>query len=201
MCRKELITQLNAYKSKWANESETANIIIDFISENPNSFERSLQTGHVTGSAWITNTHGSHVLLSHHEKLNKWLQLGGHSDGDSNILRVSTREAYEESGLSKIKIVFNGIFDIDVHIIPERGCEMKHYHYDIRYAMQAVESDKYTVSNESFDLNWIKITEIQKYTQSASMIRMASNWISALLKLFAVNSVNQQSIQTVLHKK
>src|SRR5215510_11521790 len=91
-----------------------------FVAANPNCFERSLQIGHVTGSAWIVDLDRTHALLTHHRKLNKWLQLGGHADGDPDILRVALREAREESNLDAIRPVSENIFDVDIHVIPAR---------------------------------------------------------------------------------
>ena len=73
---------------------------IDFVESHDDCFERLLQVGHVTASAWVLNPDASKTLLTHHRKLNKWLQLGGHADGDTNVLNVATREVMEESGIS-----------------------------------------------------------------------------------------------------
>jgi len=47
----------------------------------------------------LIDSKGERVLLTHHKKLGKWLQLGGHSDGNSNMLDVALKEAKEESML------------------------------------------------------------------------------------------------------
>ena len=70
-----------------------------FVSAYPNCFERSLSIGHITGSAWLVNQTKTRVLLTHHKRLNKWLQLGGHADGNPNVLEVAMQEAREESGI------------------------------------------------------------------------------------------------------
>ena len=72
----------------------TLDRFIKFIEQNPNCFERS-NKGHITGSAWIVNHDNSKVLLTHHRKLNLWLQLGGHADGEPDTKAVSLKEAQE----------------------------------------------------------------------------------------------------------
>ena len=176
MHRDSITQQLMAYQAKWTEESATAEQLVAFISSFPACFERTLHVGHVTGSAWVVNQAGTHVLLTHHRKLNKWLQLGGHADGDSDILRVAQREVQEESGLDRVAPLSNDIFDIDIHLIPERGSDPAHYHYDIRYAMQCCGSERYVVSADSHDLSWIKITELNQVTEEESMLRMAAKW-------------------------
>ena len=176
MHRRALLQQLEQYATKWEHESETVERFIEFVEAHEECFERSLEVGHVTGSAWLVNAGGSHVLLTHHRKLGRWLQLGGHADGDADIKRVALREAVEESGITAVEPVSNEIFDIDIHEIPERGDEPAHYHYDVRYAMRAVGEMDFIVSDESHDLSWVEIRSLAEYTTEESMLRMARKW-------------------------
>ena len=173
-----LLPQLLEYQNLWPEESQTAMRFIEFLSAHPNAFERTCSTGHVTGSAWLVNHAGSHVLLTHHKKLNIWIQLGGHADGDSDVRQVAMREAAEESGLPSIELVSSRIFDIDVHQIPSRKDEPAHLHWDVRYAFRAVGSDKFTPSAESHELRWIEIARLDSLTREASMLRMAAKWMA-----------------------
>ena len=110
--------------------------------------------------------------MTHHRKLHKWLQLGGHSDGDANTLRVAQREAEEESGLC-VKPIDRKVFDIDIHTIPEHGKDPEHKHYDVRFLFEADDRASLTVSTESNDLRWIAIEELPKLTSEESVLRMA----------------------------
>lgn len=178
MNRDSIIRQLEAYGAVWREEIAVVRRFIAFVSAHPDCFERSLKVGHVTGSAWVVDRTGRQVLLTHHRKLNGWFQLGGHADGDADILRVATREAIEESGLNAVVPVSEDIFDVDIHSIPGRGEEPEHFHYDIRYALQSVECDDFAVSDESHDLAWIEIARLSERTTEESMLRMASKWMA-----------------------
>jgi 8-oxo-dGTP pyrophosphatase MutT (NUDIX family) len=178
MHRNDLLQKLAAYQTQWDSEADTACRLIDFISAHPDCFERHLEIGHVTGSAWVVNAAGTHVLLTHHKKLDKWLQLGGHADGNSDILDAAMREAVEESGITTLRPVSTEIFDIDIHLIPERKTEPAHHHHDIRFAFQTLETEDYVVSDESHDLAWVEIQCLEDYTNETSMLRMAEKWIS-----------------------
>jgi 8-oxo-dGTP pyrophosphatase MutT (NUDIX family) len=145
-----------------------------FVLDNADCFQRSLLIGHVTGSAWILDKDKKKTLLTHHRKLNKWLQPGGHADGDSLVSRVAMREAQEESGLEGLNLVSNEIFDIDIHLIPARKNEPEHYHYDCRFLIQCTGDETYSVSDESHDLAWIPLIEITKYTDEPSILRMVN---------------------------
>ena len=176
MHRQPLLKSLDTYRLNHPEEMQTARRFIDFVSSNEACFERTLAIGHVTGSAWLVNESGTDVLLTHHRKLNLWLQLGGHADGDPDVLAVALREAFEESGLKQITPVSAEILDIDIHRIPARKNEPEHDHYDVRYAMRATGDLSYVVSDESHDLQWIPIGEIKRLTDENSMLRMAAKW-------------------------
>ncbi|MEC4677993.1 MAG: NUDIX hydrolase [Nitrospirota bacterium] len=178
MHRNALLSLLEVYKNKHPEETETLHSFMHFVQENVNCFERSLAKGHVTGSAWLVNRDHSKILLTHHRKLNKWLQLGGHADGESNIGAVALREAYEESGLKSIVPLSEEIFDIDIHRIPENPKEEAHFHYDVRFALEAQVCEKVTVSLESYDLSWISILGLHKQSDETSMLRMRQKWLS-----------------------
>ncbi len=176
----EVIRQLREYRSRWENEAETVDRFIDFVAAHPDCFERHLRIGHVTGSAWVVNRAGTHVLLTHHKKLGMWVQLGGHADGDADVFRVARREAEEESGLEGLVPVDGRIFDVDVHRIPGRGEVPEHLHWDIRYAFRATGSEMYRVGDESHDLAWVDIPSMKSVTEEESMLRMAAKWRTRL---------------------
>ena len=117
------------------------------------------------------------MLLTHHRKLNRWLQLGGHADGDGDLAAVALREAEEESGLSGLTLE-GGIFDLDRHLIPARGEEPAHWHYDVRFVVRAG-NEEFEVSEESHSLAWKSIAEIAtNATDDESLRRMAREWLT-----------------------
>ena len=152
-------------------EKESKKIILDFLASSEQVFERSHACGHITASGLLLNKERTHALLMHHRKLDLWVQLGGHCDGDSDTRAVAIKEAQEESGLYGIACLSEGIFDIDVHWIPGNAKEAGHYHYDIRYLL-AVNSDEQVVQNaESKELRWVPIKG-ELPTDSPSVMRM-----------------------------
>ncbi len=151
--------------------------IIDFLDQYPNAFERSLEVGHITASAWLVNKDNTKALLTHHRKLNMWVQLGGHCDGNTDALAVAIQEAQEESGILGIKPVKYGVFDIDVHLIPESKKEKAHYHYDIRFLLQVIGDEDFVVSHESHDLAWFDRDRNNLPTSERSVVRMFDKWV------------------------
>ncbi|QIO87999.1 NUDIX hydrolase [Stenotrophomonas rhizophila] len=149
--------------------------------ENP--FLRERLSGHFTGSAWLVSADGERVLLTHHRKLDRWLQLGGHADGERDLSQVALKEAEEESGLSALVLEDGVLFDIDRHWIPERKDVPGHWHYDARYVVRALGSEQFAVSEESLALAWRDIRDvaaamIETPDGDDSLPRMAKRWLA-----------------------
>ena len=158
MHRKLLLDRLERYLAVYPDDRVRVDHVQQFVRVHEDCFERSCQDGHVTGSAWIVSPDHSKFLLTHHRKFERWLQLGGHADGDPDPLRVALREAREESGLPRLDVVSSdGVdlpFDVDVHLVPASGREPAHLHHDIRYLLVAAEGQELRVSDESIELRW-----------------------------------------------
>src|SRR5690606_33049579 len=155
-------------------EEEQA-FLSDFIhlTDDHLAFSRERKEGHFTASSWIVNKRRTHALLTLHKKLNRWLQLGGHADGNENLLKVALDEAREESGLSSLRIVDQFIFDIDKHSIPANPKEDRHFHYDVRYLIEAEIDEPLTLSAESKDLAWVSFESVPDIVNfTPSILRM-----------------------------
>ena len=155
-----------------AHEAAMAADMIRFVDTQTGCLLRTCGPGHLTGSAWIVSPDCSRVLLTHHLKLDKWLQLGGHADGDGDLLAVAWREAREESGLAGVRVVSPEIFDVDRHWIPERKAEPGHYHYDLRFRFEADPREPLAISSESRDLAWVELGRVTALNPEESMARM-----------------------------
>jgi 8-oxo-dGTP pyrophosphatase MutT (NUDIX family) len=172
MHRQPLEALLQAYVPSGPVDAEARDRILRFVRAHEDCFERSLLEGHVTGSAWIVNGSRTRCLLTHHRKLERWLQLGGHADGQTDALDVAMREAREESGLTSLRVVSDGIFDCDVHPIPARKAEPEHFHYDVRFLFEADDDEPLVVSEESKELAWVELGDVARLESDESVMRM-----------------------------
>lgn len=171
-----LLAQFQHYGRQWPHEGDVPHFI-DFLAEGQQVFLRESLEGHFTGSAWLVSADGERVLLTHHRKLGRWLQLGGHADGDMDLSQVALREAEEESGLTGLSVE-PVLFDLDRHRIPARGQEPEHWHYDVRYIVRAGANETFEVSEESHALAWRSIRGIADDPASdESLRRMAGKWL------------------------
>lgn len=167
------IEGLGLYTTSYEDESPFVSRFCELL-DSERCFHRDHLPGHITGSAWILNKPKTHVLLVHHVKLNKWLQPGGHADGEENVLSVALREVNEETGLVHFKELVPGIFDLDIHTIPARADFPEHLHYDVRFALVATdEEEDIEVSEESHAVKWIAFDEVPDLCcNNASILRM-----------------------------
>lgn len=178
MHRQWLLEKLDEYRGRHPSESVVVERFERFIEAHENCFHRECAPGHITGSAWVLDPAGERTLLTHHRKLDRWLQLGGHSDGEAHTMNVALREAEEESGL-EVAVMDERIFDVDVHPIPARGDEPEHYHYDIRFLLQA-RNETFVVTEESKALKWVGAGEVVELTAEESVLRMVRKWTAVM---------------------
>lgn len=178
-----LASLLNQHTSSYPEEDVYRAMMIAFLSHHEDAFERSCPLGHFTGSAWIVNQQRTKVLMMHHAKLNKWLQLGGHCDGQQEILEVALKEAKEESGLSTITPLSDHIYDMDIHLIPARPNENSHYHYDVRFLMSADSDQPLVMNHEAKALTWVPLERVHEKSQERSILRMVEKTIGAKTKV------------------
>ena len=141
-------------------------------SADPQAYGRAGAPGHFTGSALVLSVDGRRTLLTRHRKLQRWLQPGGHADGDSDLRRVALREACEETGVPGLRVEAP-IFDLDRHWIPAHGEVAGHWHYDVRFLVRATASEAFVVSAESDDLAWWSLSDVAGAEFDPSLRRMA----------------------------
>ncbi len=175
--REPLLAALSRYTARHPENASAAQRVASFVNRNPDCFCRSLAEGHITGSAWLLDPQGERALLTLHRKLGRWLQPGGHADGDADTLRAALREATEESGIEGIEALSKEIFDVDIHEIPARPAagEPAHLHYDIRYLLRAPHGH-FCISDESEALKWFSAEELEKLQPEESIRRMLRLW-------------------------
>ena len=174
-----LLSALKNYSTSYNEEVDMLERVISFVESNNNCFDRTNLEGHITGSALLVNPEGNKVLLTHHKKLNKWLQFWGHSDGNPDTWSVALRETIEESGIEDIYFVSYDILDIDVHTIPKNNTkgEPEHFHYDVRFLIKS-KTEEFKISDESNELKWFTFEELENtgIMASPALRRLFEKW-------------------------
>lgn len=121
-----LAEQLRAYQP--ANEQEAADKaeLLHWLGSRPDVFERSCTPAHFTASAWVVSPDRRKVLMIYHNLYDSWAWMGGHADGQTDLLGVAQREVMEESGLTELKVLSPDIFSLEVLCVDGH---VKHGHY------------------------------------------------------------------------
>ena len=173
----KLLELLAKYQPDGPQQERLKPLFAGFIAQHPDCCERHCVPGHLTGSAWLVSGDGQRAALMHHRKLGRWLQPGGHADGDADLAAVAKREAGEETGLTDLELSTE-IFDLDRHEIPARGQEPAHWHYDMRFVVRATGSELFVKNAESLALAWVDIWALTgRDDVDESIRRMARKWI------------------------
>jgi 8-oxo-dGTP pyrophosphatase MutT (NUDIX family) len=178
----EIWASMASFGTPWSATEEYQRLqwFEDFLRLNPAAADRTNRAGHLTGSALVIDPEFSRVLLTHHRKLNLWLQLGGHADGEWDLGTVATREVEEESGLrsyARLQFRLGGEasrfipYDLDRHEIPANPKDPCHFHYDVRFLLVADPNQPITITDESHDVRWFTIPQARQLTSETSMHR------------------------------
>ncbi|WP_375559166.1 NUDIX hydrolase [Bernardetia sp. OM2101] len=189
MNKQPILDLLQDYKTSFSEEIEFRKQMIDFLEQNDDFALRSNLTGQLTGSAWVVNKEHTKVLLIHHKKLNKWLQIGGHiENSDQTIEETILREIKEESGLKNLKLLSSSIYDIDIHTIPQKREIAEHLHFDIRLIIEVDENEKLTPQNkEILAIKWCSKNEVQDLAESTISINQSMKRMVDKMKNYTVS--------------
>jgi 8-oxo-dGTP pyrophosphatase MutT (NUDIX family) len=157
--------------------------ILAFIDAHPDALHRSCNEGHLTGSAVVVDPSTRQVLLLFHAKVQRWLQPGGHADGDGNLARVALREAQEETGIEGLRVLTPAV-DLDVHVFHHAaGTEPDHLHLDVRHLVVAPAGALATGNHESEALRWVPVDDVATIDVDPGTVRMVRAGVAALDEL------------------
>ena len=160
-----LYRQIKEYAPCNGQEAADKALMLDFMERNPDCLTRENKYGHFATSAWVVNRQRTKVLMIYHNIYKSWAWSGGHADGESNLLAVARREIAEETGLTDMKLLCDGIFAINVLTVErhiKKGMPVaSHLHLDVEYLFEADDSLPLRIKeDENSAVGWVDITEI-----------------------------------------
>ncbi len=159
---------------RWA-EDDLRRRMLDFCRDHDDALDRTCAEGHLTGSAAVVDLSRRATLLVHHVKLDRWLQPGGHADGEGDLAEVALREATEETGIEGLEVVTPAI-SVDIHEIPTRGPEVRHLHLDVRFLVIAPDGAEATPHpTETNGAEWftVEAPEVQDSPELKALVARA----------------------------
>lgn len=170
-------------------EQEDKLVFKQFISAfGDNLWTRENKVGHLTASAWVVNKERTKILMAYHKIYDSFAWLGGHADGDKDLLRVALKETQEESGIKNIKVLSSDFSDIACLFVKahkKRGKEISaHLHFNVTYIFEADETEDLQVAEEeNTAVQWINITELDKFVTEEHMKPVYTRLIEKMKKI------------------
>ena len=169
---KENIKNFKPYNEQ---EEVEKRIMLNYLNDFDDTLTRQNEYGHFTSSAFVLNKQRTKILMIYHKIYNSWAWVGGHSDGDSDLLYVAIKEAKEETGIKNVVPIFNNIYSIE--IINVNGHEKKgkyvgsHVHLNVTYLLEADENEEIHIKeDENSGVKWVPINEILNTTSEQWVI-------------------------------
>ncbi len=160
----QLTEQIRNYVPFNEEEARDRELMLACLAYEPDIFTRENKLVHFSASGWVVNPARAKVLLAYHNIYQSWTWLGGHADGETDLLQVALREVKEESGVTQVRPVTEEIFSlesltVDGHI--KRGAWVpSHIHLNLTYLLEASEEDQLTVkADENSDVAWFPISD------------------------------------------
>ncbi|MFV0316366.1 MAG: NUDIX hydrolase [Microthrixaceae bacterium] len=153
-------------------ESRRSEILAQLARHGSALAERTNSAGHLTGSALVIDSTGERTLVMLHTKLGRWLQPGGHADGDHELAGVALREATEETGIAGLRVRVPAI-DIDIHAVDHGDDLGEHLHFDLRFLVVAPPGAREQGNHESQELRWVTLGELEALADEPSLLRLA----------------------------
>ena len=157
--RQELLDEIAAYHPFNEQEERDKNLIFQWIEQHEDAFSRENTVAHVTASAWMVNKDRSKVLMVYHNIYNSWSWLGGHADGETDLLSVAIREVKEEAGISNVLPVSEDIFSLESLTVDGHWKNGKyvssHLHFNVTYLLEADSEEAVSIkADENSGVAW-----------------------------------------------
>ena len=163
----KLIEDIEKYEPFNEQEEKDKQIILDWLKNNDDAFFRENKIAHITASAWVVNKERTKTLMVYHNIYNSWSWLGGHADGEQDLLKVAIKEVQEESGVMNVKPLSDEIFSlealtVDGHI-KKNVYVSSHLHLNITYLLEADEEELLKIKpDENSGVAWFTFDEALK---------------------------------------
>lgn len=174
MITEKIIGDLKKYTPVNEQEEKDVSAMLGFLEGGHSCFSRENIAGHMTASAWIVNKERTKTLFCYHNLYDSWSWIGGHADGETDLLKVALKEAEEETGVKAVPV--NGeIFSVEILTVSghiKKGEYVSsHLHYNITYLLEADENAPLKIApDENSALKWLYFDEIKKASTEKWMI-------------------------------
>lgn len=162
-----LIEKIEDYIPYNEQELRDKELILSCLKNMSDVFTRKNTVAHMTASAWVVNPERNKVLMIYHNIYDSWAWLGGHSDGEKDLLLTALREVKEESGIQNVHPVSDDIYSLEVLTVDghiKKGAYVSsHLHLNLTYLLEADEDEKLFIKpDENSGVAWFSLDDAIK---------------------------------------
>ena len=163
----KLIRQIEQYQPGNEQEEQDKKLMLYCLKHQENIFSRENALVHMTASAWVVNKARTKVLMVYHNIYDSWSWMGGHADGEEDLLSVALREVQEESGIRQVHPVTEDIYSLEVLTVDghvKHGAyASSHLHLNVTYLLEASEEESLHMKpDENSGVAWFGLEEAVK---------------------------------------
>lgn len=191
MNRLELISRIKKYEPFNEQEEMDRSLLLEWIMDHEDAFSRENKVAHITASAWVVNKDRSKVLMVYHNIYNSWSWLGGHADGETDLLAVAIREVKEEAGITDVHPVSEEIFSlesltVDGHV--KKGQYVSsHLHLNVTYLLEADSEERVSIkADENSGVAW--------FTPQEALLKSTEPWFVEHVYTKLVEKMRQKGL-------
>ena len=161
----DLIDQIGAYTPFNDQEAADKPKLLSLLQSSKDIFTRDNTTAHMTASGWVVSPDRKSVLMIYHNIYHSWSWMGGHADGETDLLQVARREIREESGIRDLKLLTPDIYSLEILTVDghiKRGQYVSsHLHLNVTYLFEADPAEPLRIKpDENSGVAWIPIPEL-----------------------------------------
>lgn len=192
MNRAELTERIRSYQPYNEQEAADKEVILGFLAEKEDAFDRENLLAHMTASAWVVNRERTKVLMVYHRIYDSWSWTGGHADGETDLLAVAVREVKEETGIRKVVPVSEEIFSLETLTVDgheKRGKYVpSHLHLNLTYLLEADDREALTIcEDENRDVAWFALDDALKASTEPWFVKRIYAKLNEKLKRLAAS--------------
>ena len=170
----DLLKQIKNYPPYNPQEVQDKKVFLNYLMSFDNCLVRENEFGHVSSSAFVLNKERTKVIMIYHNIYDSWGWVGGHADGDADLLNVAIKEAKEETGLKNVKPIDEDIFILDILSVSgheKRGRHVSsHVHLSVAYALEADENESLHIKeDENSGVKWVTTDQMVELSIEPSL--------------------------------
>lgn len=185
----DLLTELERYVPWNAQETEDREELLRRLRAGEELYTRENRSAHLTASAWVVSPDRRQALMAYHNLYGSWAWLGGHADGERNLLSTALREVREESGLERLRPVSEHIYSLEILAVDgheKRGRYVpSHLHLNVTYLLEADPAEAVRCKpDENSRTGWFPLAEAAAASSEPWFRRRIYSKLNAKLAAF-----------------